>query len=345
MLANPVTYRELPLPSFYEAQRVDQVWKVPYQERARQAEEWIRQYDIRPAYQDQKRLALVAVDVQNTFCIPDFELYVGGRSGSGAVDDNRRLIDFIYRNLGCITEITATMDTHQAIQIFHPVFLIDKHGRHPAPFTQISVMDIEQGRWKFNPAAAGSLGIPPEYGQAHLLHYTHALKRQGKYDLTIWPYHAMLGGIGHALVSAFEEALFFHSIARNTQIDVMLKGGYALTENYSAIGPEVEKGPDGKTVGKRSRQLMDKVRSFDAVFIAGQARSHCVAWTIEDLLEDIRAEDPALAHKVYLLEDCMSSVVIPGVVDYTDAAEAAFEKFGEAGMHRVRSTDPLPERR
>jgi hypothetical protein len=32
---------------------------------------------------------------------------------------------------------------------------------------------------------------------------------------------------------------------------------------------------------------------------------------------------------------------VPGVVDYTDKADAAFERFAEAGMHVVRSTDPI----
>jgi hypothetical protein len=41
------------------------------------------------------------------------------------------------------------------------------------------------------------------------------------------------------------------------------------------------------------------------------------------------------------LEDCTSPVVIPGVIDYTDEADAAFERFADAGMHVVRSTDPL----
>ena len=66
------------------------------------------------------------IDVQNTFCIPDFELYVGGRSGRGAVEDNARLCQFIYHNLGRITKITATMDTHVTMQVFHAIFFIDK---------------------------------------------------------------------------------------------------------------------------------------------------------------------------------------------------------------------------
>jgi hypothetical protein len=30
---------------------------------------------------------------------------------------------------------------------------------------------------------------------------------------------------------------------------------------------------------------------------------------------------------------------VPGVVDYTDEANAAFERYAAAGMHVVRSTD------
>jgi len=73
--------------------------------------------------------------------------------------------------------------------------------------------------------------------------------------------------------------------------------------------------------------------------IAGQAKSHCVAWTVSDLLEDIAVLDLELAKKVYLLEDCTSPVVVPGVVDHTDAADTAYERFEKAGMHVVKSTD------
>jgi hypothetical protein len=34
-------------------------------------------------------------------------------------------------------------------------------------------------------------------------------------------------------------------------------------------------------------------------------------------------------------------VVVPGVVDYTDEADAAFERYAAAGLHVVRSTDPI----
>ena len=73
----------------------------------------------------------------------------------------------------------------------------------------------------------------------HLRSYVETLAAGGKYDLTIWPFHALLGGIGHALVSAVEEAVFFHAIARHSQTRFELKGRNPLTEHYSALGPEV----------------------------------------------------------------------------------------------------------
>jgi nicotinamidase-related amidase len=332
---------ELPIPSHYRPEKVADVWKVPYQQRAADAENWARHHKIPPVSRDQFRIAMLLVDVQNTFCIPEFELYVGGASGTGAVDDNRRLCEFIYRNLNVLTEICPTLDTHQVVQIFHGIFLINAKGEHPAPYTLISADDIEQGVWRFNHNLCSSLNIDEAHGQEYLRHYTRKLKEGTKYELTIWPYHAMLGGIGHALVSAVEEAIFFHSIARFSQPDFQVKGSNPLTENYSVLSPEVLTGPKGEAIAFKNEGFIRKLFKFDAVIIAGQAKSHCVAWTIDDLLNAISVSDRRLAEKVYLLEDCTSPVVIPGIIDYSPQADAAFLRFAEAGMHIVRSTDPI----
>ncbi|MDA8104263.1 MAG: hypothetical protein M0Z71_02690 [Nitrospiraceae bacterium] len=332
---------ELPLPPHFEPVRTDEVWKVPYLDRDHEARAWARRYAVRPACDDTFRICLVAVDVQNTFCIPGYDLYVAGRSGTGAVDDSRRLCEFIYRNLGAITQICPTMDSHNAMQIFHPIFLVNEKGEHPAPFTMISEEDVINGVWRFNPDLCFNFRVDEEYGQRLLLHYTKQLREGGKYDLTIWPYHGMLGGIGHALVASVEEAIFFHCMARYSQPDFHVKGDRPFTEHYSVLGPEVREGPKGEELGLKSEKFYRKLLDFDAVLIAGQAKSHCVAWTIADLLEDILARDRKLAEKVYLLEDCTSPVVVTGVMDYTDVAEAAFRRFADAGMHVVRSVDPL----
>jgi nicotinamidase-related amidase len=336
-----VARQKLPTPPHFNPGKVGEVWKVAYQERAADAEKWAKKHLLQPASRDKFRISLLLVDVQNTFCIPNFELFVGGASGTGAVDDNRRLCELIYGNLGAITEICPTMDTHQAMQIFHSIFLINNKGEHPEPYTLISLEDIEQGVWQFNPELSSSLNIDETYGQQYLRHYTRQLKEGGKYDLTVWPYHAMLGGIGHALVSAIEEAIFFHSIARYSQPDFQVKGGNPFTENYSVLKPEVLEDAVGEQIAEKNVGFIKKLLDFDAVVIAGQAKSHCVAWTIDDLLSEIKVSDKKLAEKVYLLEDCSSPVVIPGVIDYTEQATAAFQRFANAGMHVVRSTDSI----
>ena len=95
----------------------------------------------------------------------------------------------------------------------------------------------------------------------------------------------------------------------------------------------------GETLGTHNTKFIEQLQQFDKLIIAGQAKSHCVAWTVSDLLNDISAVDPELAKNVYLLEDCSSPVVVPGVVDHTDAANAANERFAQAGMHVVKSVE------
>ena len=224
----------------------------------------------------------------------------------------------MYRNLAVITAIVPTLDTHQAIQIFHAAFHADPDGGRPAPYTLVSAEDAASSRWRIDP----DIGIDPDY----LERYTRELEEEGRY-------HAMLGGIGHALVSAVEEAFFFHAIARRARPEFEVKGFNPLTEHYSVLGPEV--------MGEKNEALIRRLLSFDAVVFAGQAKSHCVAWTIDDLLRHPDAEEQELARRMYLLEDCTSPVVVPGVVDYTQEADDAVRRFAEAGMNVVRSTDPI----
>jgi len=322
------------VPAHFDPDKVSELYRVPYEERARDARLWRNEHHVLPSASDEHRVGLLLIDVQNTFCIPEFELFVAGRSGMAAVEDNTRLCRFIYENLSSITRIHASLDTHKALQIFHSVFLVDDAGNHPVPMTAISLEDVESGRWKVNPRVSAELGIERDY----LIHYCRRLTRDGLYSLMVWPYHAMLGGIGHALVSAVEEALFFHDMVRSSQTGFEIKGDHPLTENYSVLRPEVLDDAAGEN---RNAALVDELLGYDALIVAGQAKSHCVAWTMADLLTEIRARDPALAEKVYLLEDCSSPVVVPGVVDFTDQADAAYRDFESAGMHRVRSTDPL----
>lgn len=293
------------LPPFWDPARVEEVWRVDYEARAAAA----TALGLRPASEDERRVALLLVDVQNTFCTPGFELFV-----PGAPDDSRRLCEFLYRNLDRITQVVATLDTHYAMQVFHAAWLVDAAGRHPPPYTVVSVEDVESGRWRTADRAE----------QEALTAYVRGLDERGRFQLTVWPYHAMLGGIGHALVSAVEEAVFFHGIARSSPPVLRIKGNDPRTEHYSALGPEIG--------GRRDTELVELLRGFDQVLVAGQAKSHCVAWTVGDLLEDLPAE------RITLLEDCTSPVVVPGAVDFTKEANEAVRRFAERGVYVTSSS-------
>ena len=329
------------LPPFFDPAATSRVYRVPYQQRAAQAQEWAAAHGIRPALEDARRTALLLVDVQNTFCLPEFELFVGGRSGRGATLDCERIAAFLYRHLDRITQVVLTLDTHTAAQIFHPLFWVGPDGAHPAPHTVITLADVEGGRWRVNPALAPA--VAPRAGfdvEAWARHYARRLTEGGKYPLVVWPYHSMVGGIGHAMVSTVEEAVFFHAIARQSPTRVEIKGRNPLTEHYSVLRPEVMEDESGTAIASANHALVEHLLSFDTVIAAGEAKSHCVAWTVEDLLSEIRVRDARLARKIVLLDDCSSPVVVPGVVDFTEAAEAAYARFAAAGMRRALSTDP-----
>ncbi len=335
----------LPIPDFFDSERVGALYRVPYQDRAAAARAWAREHGIRPARRDETRVGFLLVDCQNTFCLPGGELFVAGRSGLGAVRDSWRICRFLYQNLNRITEVVATLDTHATIQVFHPHFFLDANGEPPAPYTAITSADLEAGRYRVNPDAADAAGLDEDALAEHALHYCRRLEAQGKYTLVIWPYHAMLGGAGHALAPAIEEAVFFHSVARSAQPIYEPKGRNPLTENYSALRAEVLEGADGAPIAEPNRALLERLLGFDALVVAGQAKSHCVAWTVSDLRDEIARRDPdgalGLAGKVFLLEDATSPVVVPGA-DFTDAADAAYADFERAGMVRV-TTDVPPE--
>lgn len=338
--------RELPLPPFFQEPLVGQLYRVPYQERADQARRFRDTHEIAPAAGDSPRVGLLLVDCQNTFCLPGGELFVAGRSGNGAVEDSFRLCRFLYAQLGRITEIVATLDTHTAIQVFHAHFFVDGNGEPPAAYSEVRSGDLESGRLRVNPEAAAAVGLTPEAMERHALHYCRRLEAQGKYALVVWPYHGMLGGVGHALVPAIEEAIFFHTIARSAQPRFEIKGRNPLTENYSVLRAEVLEGADGAPIAEPNAALVEHLLGYDALLVAGQAKSHCVAWTVADLAAEIARRDPdgaeGLARRVFLLEDATSPVVVPGA-DFSDAADAAFADFERAGMVRVSTGTPPEE--
>jgi nicotinamidase-related amidase len=340
--------RTLPLPPFYDPARAADARYAPDPSAVfAAAADWRRAHDVKPSGSDKRSLHLLLIDVQKDFCFPEGSLYVGGRSGRGAIDDSRRIAEFVYRNLGALTNVTTTLDTHFAFQIFFPSFWLDAAGAPLQPFREIVADDVRSGRVRPNPAVAAWLcGGNYAWLVDQCAFYCEELERAGKYKLYLWPPHCLLGSDGHALVGLLHEARLFHAFVRSAQSWCEVKGGNPLTENYSVLRPEVLLRHDGQPLAQRNAQFVKTLLGSDAVIIAGQAASHCVKSSIDDLLHEIVAQDPKLARKVYVLTDCMSSVTVPDGkggfhADFTPQAEEAQRRFADAGMHLVQSTTPI----
>jgi nicotinamidase-related amidase len=339
---------DLPLPAFYDPRSAERWSHAPDQQALFAAAAGFRkQHALKPAAADKQSVHLCLIDVQKDFCFPEGSLFVAGRSGRGAVDDSRRIAEFVYRNLGAITDITATMDTHFAYQIFFASFWVTADDQPVAPHREITTAQIDAGEVRPNPAMAKWLcGGNYPWLLEQVRFYCEALEQAGKYRLYLWPPHCILGSDGHALAGVVHEARMFHAYARGAQSWVEVKGGNPLTENYSVMQPEVLVRHDGQPLAQKNTSFLRTLLAADAVVIAGQAASHCVKSSIDDILTEIVATDPALAKKIHLLTDCVSAVTVPDgkggfVADFTPEAEKALQRFAAAGMKLCKSTDRL----
>jgi nicotinamidase-related amidase len=336
--------KTLPVPRFYEARNAGSWSYQPDIGKLFEAAAAFRaEHEVAPSGSDRAKVHLLLIDVQRDFCFPEGTLYVGGRSGRGAIADSDRIARFVYQNLASLTDLTCTLDTHFPYQIFFPSFWLDRDDRPLSAHREIATADIRRGEVRPNPALTWWL-CNGDYGWLcrQVEFYCIELEKAGKYKLYLWPPHCLLGGDGHALVGVVQEARLFHAFVRGSRDGMEVKGGEALTENYSVLAP------DGQPLAQRNQQFVETLLGADAVVIAGQAASHCVRSSIEDLLSEIKARDQSLVRKVYILQDCMSAVAVPDparpggfIFDFTPQAEAALRRFAEEGMNLVRSSDPI----
>ena len=242
--------RELPLPAHYDPSRVGEVWRVPYEELRARGTRLVREARPRPRRRGHlpplpprwSTSRTRSASRASSCSWPDgparapWTTTAGSASSStGTWARSRRSSRASTRITRCSCSTRSGWSTSRATP--------RRPTRSSPRRTSRAVAGGSTSPW---PRA---LGIDLDYAARHLAHYTERLAAGGKYDLTVWPYHALLGGIGHALVSAVEEAAFFHGIARYSQPEFQVKGENPLTEHYSMLGPEVTEGPDGDRLG------------------------------------------------------------------------------------------------
>lgn len=276
-----------------------------------------REAGLTPAGQDSERVAVVLVDYQHDFVDP-----AGALSVPGAQEDIARFLRWFYANAAHITSVYASLDTHLPNQIFFSDWWhAPRTGEHPQPFTPISAADVNSGRWL------------PIFEPEWSVYYVNKLAEQARKDLMIWPHHTMQGTLGHMLVAPLSEAIAWHSAARATRPVYLTKGLTPRTEFYGIFGAEVHDPLDPASSSQLA--LLDAVTRHDRVYLAGEARSHCVLETTRQLVAHL-SQQPELISRLHLLDDCTSSVRHPEV-DFDALASQELHHLKQQGLHIVTS--------
>ncbi len=264
-----------------------------------------------------KRIELLIIDPQVDFCDPQRgALYV-----PGAEHDMNRLATMIRRLKDRIYDIHVTLDSHHLVHIAHPIFWKDSKGQHPTPFTNISRRDVEEGVW--------TTTVPGLYKRG--LDYVRKLEQNGRYELTIWPPHCLIGSPGHTVFPDLFSALIEWG-SRFAFVDYVTKGSNIMTEHYSAVNADVPDPADAAT--QINTRLIQTLENADTIAIAGEARTHCVANTVRDIA--LNFGDDSFVSKLVLLTDAASD--IPG---FEAHAQSFMREMVKRGMQLSTTTEFL----
>lgn len=265
------------------------------------------------------RVHLIIIDPQKDFMDdPDSALAV-----PGANEDMSRLAVMIDRVGHKLEDIHVTLDSHKVIDVGHPGMWRNEDGEHPAPFTMISADDIENNIWTpRNPSF-----------RKRLLDYARALEAVGKYLLMVWPEHCLIGSPGHAIQEELFNALQRWERKEFANINFLTKGTNTFTEHYGALMAEV---PDPNDPGTMlNTDFLEILAAADIVAVAGEALSHCVKETVNQIADNIGEEH---IKKFHILTDCSSPVSQVGDgPDFPAIAQDWLKEMEGRGMKLITS--------
>lgn len=257
------------------------------------------------------KTVLLIVDMQNDFCLPSGSLYE-----PGAEKDVERLSRLIKKKTTVIDKIILTADEHHVMDIAHPSYWRNKQGMHPAPFTTISWWEVLSGEW-----------IP--FGDKDkVVDYLRRLIEQGEYKHTIWPEHCLYGSEGAAITPVLMEALTCWA-REGKYYEVVEKGLNPSTEFFGAFRANIPLA--GAVDTEFNVKLKDELEMYDVIWLAGEAKSHCVANTLKQMFDY-----PEIIRRLVILEDCMSNIS-----GCEDLAISIYEKAACMGARFVTSESLL----
>jgi nicotinamidase-related amidase len=265
-----------------------------------------------------QNLQLLIIDPQNDF----MDEASAALRVTGATADMKRLASFVGRIGKKLTDIHVTLDSHRVIDVGHPGFWRDKNGKQPNPFTMILPDDIASGAW-----SPRDPSLTPR-----MLNYARELARKGQYNIMVWPEHCLIGSPGHNVQPDLLSALQVWERKEYASINYVTKGTNIYTEHYGALQAEVPDPSDPDT--SLNTSLLQMLQKADLIMVAGEASSHCVLSTVNQIAENIGEEH---IKKFVLLTDCMSPVAaLPGV-DFPAIASEWMKQMQTRGMKLATS--------
>jgi len=294
---------------------------------------------LSPASQTTDPICFVIVDQEADFALgadPNYDpndpvkklLWPGGSLFvPGSHEDSARMVNkFGLNNIDRIGRLVASIDVHPLKAIHLRSWWRNSHNEMPPPFQLVTTDCVDSGKWV------------PLFKKKWSLQYPYRLKEVGAPDLVVWPDHCIVGTAGAQLVPYVAEFIAFWSGAKFDQPIHWVKGMIPETEYYGIFGPEVDV-PNHPEGGLNTRMLK-MLTSYHRIYIAGEAKSHCVIATLRQIVKFFENE-PDVLKKIRFLGDCTSSVQHPEV-DFDQIANAQLMDYvHKHGIKIVSSEDPI----
>jgi nicotinamidase/pyrazinamidase len=279
-----------------------------------------------------QKIQLLVIDPQNDFCdLPDAYLprdpltRVALNSAlpvAGAHADMQRLARLILAGGAGLTDIAITLDSHHRLDIAHSTFWQRRDGSAVPPFTTITALQVRDG--EYQPRDKASL--------PRALTYLHELEARGRYTLMAWPVHCEIGSWGHNVHADVRAAYNQWEEQQLRMVEIVTKGENPWTEHYSAVMAEVPDALDAHT--QLNQGLIQQLDRADAIFIAGEASSHCVKATTEHIVANLPGGRP---QRITLITDCMSPVG-----GFAAAHDAFLSDMRSRGVRLTTAAEVLP---
>jgi len=241
---------------------------------------------------------------------PQVDFHEGGSLAvPGASADSKRTADMIKTKR--FDNIMVTLDSHQYVDIGHPMWWTNEQKEQPKPFSTITCRDVEQKIWM----------TARRENEDWSYNYLKQLEKNNRYQHTVWPYHCIIGTPGHGVVPVLNKALEWWVRRTNQIVTFLWKGTNPKAEMYSAFKADVE--VPGADETKLNVKFLDRLFRFDNIVMCGEASSHCVMYSLIDMIDYFDGKKGRKPN-ILLLEDCISPVTgfeEPTKIRYNDLSK------------------------